>query len=185
LEWLRTPAFQTTSAADGSYALSVDRDDAVIFDLDGRQVVWMHAEAPRRIDVAIDRSKPKGVIALFDGDFMTGDPCEDARSCPSVATQHAPAVDWWTRPRPCPDGAQLRFQIAGDMATAPGVTVSCERDGVNHGAITTMIRPPEGYSWRVSRGWYDHGKRCGTWDEPPPLPPPPPPQPGEPLGVEP
>jgi hypothetical protein len=49
---------------------------------------------------------------------------------------------------------------------AAGVGVGCELDGKPHGAFTAWTVNADSTLADVS-GWFDHGKRCGQWREPP------------------
>jgi hypothetical protein len=151
-------AAQARTSADGAYVLpTVHGTDLIImFELDGRRVVWAHLDAPRRIDVVLDRGRPAGILAVHDGLIERADPCAPW-ICPP---DRAPIDLWWTHDHPCPDGAQLQFSLAA------GVTIECELDGKPHGASTNWLLTSEHRSIEHV-GWYDHGQRCGQWRETP------------------
>ena len=175
-DWMRVPGATATTAADGTYHLPLSVGHIVVFKSDGRQVVWGHVVAPRRIDVVLDRTKPRGVVALFDA-RLDEDRC-GGWQCPM---SHEPVADWWTRPHPCPDGATLRFALSGHYSMGgAGVGVECELDGKRHGPFTSWVVAADRTLDDVS-GWFDHGRRCGQWHEPP-EPPRPPDRPPSPDG---
>ena len=159
-QWKRYASARTTTAADGTYRLTVPRHDSmVVFEHDHRRVVWGHVSTPGRIDVELDRNAAPGVIAMFDARVDDGDPCA-AWQCP---IDREPAAAWWTRPRPCPDGATLHFELAPDVAVRAGAGVRCELAGQPHGATTSWIMVEQ--QWTEESGWFEHGKRCGRWRE--------------------
>jgi hypothetical protein len=162
--WQRSAGASTTTTTDGTYRMSVPQHDAMlVFERDRRRVVWGHVSTPRRIDVEIDGKAAPGVVAMFDGRLGGGDPC--ARWQCSIDRE--PEAEWWTRPLPCPDGGTLRFEIAPDIAFRSGASVRCELDGTPHGATTTWLLLEN--AWTEESGWFEHGKRCGMWREPPVL----------------
>lgn len=165
--WERHAAATTMTADDGTYRLAVPQpEQMLVFERDGRRVVWGHVSTPGRIDVELDSSTAPGVIAMFDGQVNAGDPCA-AWQCP---IDREPAASWWTQPKPCPDGGTLRFELAPDTSLRAGASVRCELAGQRHGPATTWIMVDQ--YWAEEAGWFEHGKPCGTWREAPKLEPP-------------
>jgi hypothetical protein len=175
-DWMRTPGAAATTDPDGIYHLPLALGRVILFEFEGRKVVWAHVYSSRRIDVELDVTKPPGLMALFDARLGEQNPCGEWQ-CP---LSHEPLADWWTRPEPCPKGAKLRFAISGDYSmNAAGVGVQCELDGKPHGAFTSWTIAADG-TLDDSSGWFDHGRKCGQWREPP-VPEPPPVEPTEPA----
>ena len=162
-DWRRSPGAVVTTDRDGTYHLSAARGRMILFQLGGRKVVWANVYAPRRIDLDLDVTKPPGFIAPFDARLREQNPCGEWQ-CP---LSHEPVADWWTRPQPCPKGAKLHFAISGDYSmNGAGVGVQCELDGKPHGAFTAWTIAADG-SLDDRSGWFDHGRKCGQWREPP------------------
>lgn len=167
-DWRRSPGATATTRSDGTYHLPLGVGHIVVFEREGRQVVAGHLFGSERIDIEIDLTKPRGVIAMLDARLVGNDRC-DQWQCPM---SHEPVADWWTRPHPCPEGAKLEFHLSGDYSMSAGVGVGCELDGMPHGAFTTWTLGAD-RALADTSGWFDHGKRCGLWREPPESPHPP------------
>ena len=155
---------RTTTGRNGAYSIVAwDSNAAIEYELDGRKVRGARPGIlPRRIDVVLDVTRPRGLIGVFDAKAIPTDRCEKW-VCPQDRT---PADAWWTLEDPCPANTHLAYRA---FLNLPGFGVACvTADEVPHGPATEWTPIGEHEGWRVSSRWFDQGKPCGPSREDPP-----------------
>ena len=160
--WLSLESFQTATAANGSYALTLPPGLYLARVTAGdHELMWVdllaRAQGMHRLDARIDRASPAGIADVIDVGHERVAIVPDCEwACP---TEGAPPSGWWRQALACPAGTRLTFDRATSRAA---IEVSCQMpDGARHGPYAAWDTGKRGGAARY--GWYQRGEKCGAW----------------------
>jgi len=160
--WQSLESFQTTTAANGSYALPLPPGPYLARVIAGaHELLWVdliaRAQATHRLDAKIDRALPAGVTDVIEiGRERVAIAPDCEWTCPD---EQAPPPGWWRGALACPAGTRLTYERALNRAA---IEVMCQTpDGVRHGPYAAWGTNKG--SAAAQYGWYQRGTRCGAW----------------------